>query len=168
MPTSQIYEARSVLTNAQIKSLVTDSTFPDVGREIVPAPGAGKDLVFLSGVLLFDAAAGAYTNIDAAYAVIGFKKSAYISSLLVNDTTPTPDLTNVTEALTQANVMRSVLVPYTQFYNADYGLISYVAVESQNENTPITINAENGAGDFTGGHASNSLTAIVHYTIIDV
>src|SRR5688572_24644115 len=115
MPTSQIYEARVVLTNAQIKSLVTDSAFPAVGREIVPAPGVGKDLVFLSGVLLIDATAGAYTNIDADYAVIGFKKSAYISSVLVNDTVPTPDLTNVTEALTQANVMRSVLVPYTQF-----------------------------------------------------
>lgn len=157
MPATQLYQATRTLNNAEIKALRQTQIL------IVPTPPAGKDVIFVSGVLICDATAGIYTGVDVDYSVIGFKQGAYVSNLLVNDNVAS--YIEVTSLLTQLTVRRAVLVPYVAFYDLSYGLISQV--EPIQTGTGISLAAEN-AADYTGGHASNTLKAIVNYTIIDV
>jgi hypothetical protein len=152
------------LTNAQIKALPTTSI------EVVPAPGAGKMLMFHSAHLLCDATAGVYTNIDGAggYMSIRYTGQGDISTLLVKDSGVGATAFSLGGLVEQAgNVRWATLTPYHAGADASYGLIANG--DAVQENTGFSVRFRNYSnGDLTGGHADNYMRVTVNYSVIDV
>lgn len=173
--------ATVTLTDAQIKAL------PTTPITLVAAPGAGFFLQPLRAVLICDASGGVYTNINA-NAYLNLRRNDWsVDSFayLVNgngggliDTT----LTDVTDFL--AAVSKNLWVPLPYANGQESGVGAGIAWENgwgpmanhsttstiydvtDAENEAIVISAENqGSGNFTGGHAANTLTVRIYYTI---
>lgn len=155
MPTSQIYESPTiVLTDAEIKAL------PTTPIEIVPAV-AGKILKFLSAMVIIDVQAGVYTNVHAdlniqfTYDTALFDESA--SSIIVD---PVNSLTDAN------NAWVSDVGPFFYTFNSAVGM-TWTLVNVQGQ--AFQLKADNAAqGDFTGGHADNTIKVRLFYLIIDV
>ena len=151
--TGIVHQKTVTLTDAQIKAL------PEIPVPIVPAPGPDKILVFMTGILHGDYAAGAYTGIDA---------NAFFWFAIGDDQL---SITGTLEGLVAADDhVFQQLSPYfrltsaiiSQFETAQY---SETDVETL-ANLPIDLRIDNG-GQLMGGDPANTLTVSVAYLILD-
>lgn len=145
------------LTNAQIKSL------PTTPFELLPAPGAGKVIKVISGVVVLDNMAGVYTDVSpdpgsGSYLSYDNGASATNNAGLAMFYNVAQSIQGVTPT---ANITAGGL---TEAYNA----------LSQIENKPIVFSVYNDNGidgtsiDFTGGHTDNTMKITVIYSIVDL
>lgn len=148
------------LTDAQIKAL------PTTPVEIVPSPGAGKVLLFIRGLVIVDATAADYTNIDAdgSYLTIGYTGGGENTTYVINDAGAS--LTQLSALLT-GNVRAVSILPLFNFLDGWGPTNNSVPTEANLEAANIEVFAVNG-GNFTGGNAANSMKCIVLYTVVDV
>lgn len=151
-----VYQRKTTLTDAQIKAL------PTTPVELVPAPGADK-LLAISKIAVgrLNDSGGIYTNLDdtaASFFTVAFGEG-YDDDASYNflnlDSMIGNDLSTFGSG--------SVLIWHS--YN----------IESFQRVLPVVINkglfchvGNNGLGDFTGGHASNTLEVTVFYSIVDL
>jgi hypothetical protein len=144
--TVTIYKKTVTLTNAQIKAL------PSTDVEIVPAPGTGKVIQYVSVRASIDASAGDYTNVhaDANFFLQYVGGTAF--TLAAEDFWYHPG----GPAL-------------SGYFQSDESVGPGLYNLSDYENRAIATNANNsGQGDFTGGNAANSLTITVWYGVMDI
>lgn len=136
---------------------------------IAPAPGAGKMLLFISGLLIARFSGGVYTNISATDAVVRFHTGDYgvVSDGLYNGT-----IGGETTGHFSFFFTNSVPEGIAQFgpYAANAGQTGIVAGGSYGvsdvENQPLTLEIYNGSGLLTGGHAANALRVIALYAVV--
>ncbi len=161
MPASQMYQATYVLNNAAIKLL------PTAGPEVIPAPGAGRMLVFMSAYVLCDCQAGAYVGASGGNDNLAFYVNEQVSNYLVNGGgfgSNFEILFTDTEQVGGVWFAPLALAPsaggnnYTDSPKDSTGMT----------NQPMLLIASTASGNFTGGNAANTLKAIINYTIIDV
>jgi hypothetical protein len=166
-----IRKATVVLTDAQIKAL------PTTPITLVAAPGSGFYLSVLSAELKSKFDSGAYTNVNTTYAALGIAvgtgggaSGAAPTLTLSNDSTATSPMSMLSVFL-GATSRRAKLSPYLEadggYVNPGSAAASYaVDLFTDLNNVALTISADNnGSGDFTGGHAANTLTVVVLYTV---
>lgn len=157
----------TTLTNAQILAL------PTTPIELLAAPGAGLWYRVVAVSYSADCAAGAYTNIDAAYADIrlGFTGGQdYVAGFVADDAASTPVDVDLTGLLGTANHRVAVSQAYLSALlagAADGYVRNWLATGIANlENLPLEIAANNSAsGNFTGGNAANTLRVTTYYVI---
>lgn len=143
------------LTDAQIKAL------PTTPIQLVAAPGANVMLELISATILVDAAAGAYTNVNAldasnalyvAYGDDDFWASQYI---------------NPTQLLTGAARRAVVVPPYTQFVDgSDPAMFAQANNATSLANKALKLVALNAAGNYTGGNAANTMSVRIRYATV--
>lgn len=151
--TSLVLSATVELTDAQIKAL------PSERVEIVPAPATGKALLYITSFFQINTSAGAYTNVDAdgrIYIDYG-GELASLPAILPSG----------------ANLRTWVLPPASQFGQNPSVLSTFnsvnIARSTGIDETPLYIKIDNnGAGDFTGGNAANTLKVTVYYVVVDL
>lgn len=159
MPAAQLYQSQVVLTDAQIKT-----THGNNDVELVPAPGAGKSIVFFQCVLSIHKAV-VYNNISAsAYIVLtqGSPGGIEWSSYLFNDSGESLD--EVTKFLGVGTDDRVCVLVQNQDFKLS---VLNSLTQSASPNTGLFLHIDNN-GDFGGGNAANQLTITTFYTIIDV
>lgn len=154
-PAPLLKAATVVLTDAQIKSLPTSPV------AIVPAPGAGKSIFLVAAFVSVNSAGGAYSNIDVGFSglVVGHGNYATIASIYIN-----------TSGFLETAHKKSALVTVGSV-NDGGGLPpwSQVSFTSLLENAALYFIGDNSSsGNFTGGHASNTLKVTVWYVEVDV
>lgn len=163
MSNTQLYSASATLTDAQIKALPTVNG--GLGYEIVPAPGAGKMLLFITGIVSCDTTGGPYDNFAGlATAYFGLTGSQE-SSLAI----PQSNF-NLYDWLTYGSPAFIVFSPNLDL-DVPTSLLTPVPAQAldglANASLKFLINNV-GEGDLTGGSAANSMKITAIYTIIDV
>ena len=160
-----VRKTTTVLTNAEVLAL------PTTAKQLLAAPGAGFWYRILAITYVGECTAGAYTNIDATYADIRLDYSGgrtYIAGYVVDDSTATPVVTDLTGLLGTAGQQ---MVP-SQMYLEDtlagatggYVHFNGATAVADIENRALMLAGENnGSGNWTGGNAANSLTVTVYY-----
>lgn len=139
-----LYTATVNLTDAKIKTL------PTAPIDIVPAPGVGKIVRVIDSFITCDVSNGEYTGIDAlagliiawfSQEMIGIIDPAYFVNLLSSyDHTAATFAPNVPGMWSIGNTV----------------------------NRKVYLKMANQAANFTGGHAANSMSVTVTYTLMDV
>ena len=140
------------LTDAQIKAL------PTALVSLVSAPGSGKRIVPIKGVFRAVTTSGAYTNINATLCKLRlvYGNNIWVASWEVSDDSGAAS-TNFTQLLGGASVQSVVL----HEWDGDPRAVADV------ENVAVGVSIDNnGSGDLTGGHASNSLVVSFLYLVI--
>lgn len=162
---TRVSVASVTLTNAQIKAL------PTTGVQVVAAPGSGKWLRLIGVTYSTDTAAGAYTNVNPTYADIHIDLGGgtYAGGYVATDPSVTPALATVANMLTYAQQTVVQGLPYAEGYGGYTG-VGYVStpapLRSAVENKALNVAADNsGSGNFTGGHAANSLKVTIYYAV---
>jgi hypothetical protein len=149
------YQLKTVLTDAQIKSLPT--TF----IEVVPAQGAGKLLIFHRAMIaLISDTETYYTNVsvtDDDYMAIAYGD----------------DSKTVSDGVRNGSVLQSTdvnfLLPFRGEPLGAFGLTEADSASASNcVNVPLKLIGYNAGGNLTGGHASNTLEVTVFYSIVDL
>jgi hypothetical protein len=147
------------LTDAQVKAL------PTTPVEIVPAPGSGRAILYVSGIILNDTSANEYTNIDAA-AFIRCAIDNASASVVVNG--------NALQLLLDDDDPHYAFLPAADGVDAVSADVGVVASDAYGftddiDNIPLSLLAGNGAaGDWTGGDAANWMRVTVFYAVVDV
>lgn len=155
-----VYELSTTLTDAQIKAL------PTTPIELVEAPGDGKVIKFQGAIIVTNFVSG-YTNITAA---TGANDSCAFLCVLGNFATELSNYANNNSILTD-NVRRGATLTPQQYYRdgqSTFVLEERVWALDDMMNLPLNLACYNNAGDFTGGHASNTLKVTVFYSIVDL
>lgn len=166
---SVVHYVAMVLDNAQIKAL------PSTKQTLVAAPGADKMHIIHSAILRSDCTAGVYTNIAANNAQLGVDLDDVISTvnLMYNNTDfPTPRA-DITQFL--GSGASSLPQMYVQQSPMEYDLYTAQPIrqppiyDGNYSNSPITLACLNEFdGDYTGGHAANTLTVMVWYSTVNL
>lgn len=148
-----VYETITILTDAQTKASPTTSI------ELVPAPGAGKILNYLTGVWSKKGGPN-YGNIsgDAELAVI-YDGGTYASLKALEATSEVSNILstpNISFFPARTLTDGALINPNINNPTADL------------ENKSLKFFAFNSGGDFTGGDAANTLTIATLYTISDI
>lgn len=133
-----VYRKTIELNDAQIKAL------PTTGIQIVAAPGVGKFIKIIGGVLRIVTTAP-YDNITADETISIRPGGGHVFTVQNN-------------VLTEADAISDFLSTETSTTN----------FTSSIENEPLRIFAENTDGNYTGGNAANTLTVTVIYAVCDV
>ena len=158
------------LSNIQIKAL------PTTPIELVAAPAVGRMLIPIAAILIAHIQA-AYTNIDNAsgsspagfpHLFIGTKDGVGLRLMLVADAID-DGLLGLSELLTTVGDQIAVVglagaLPWVSMPTLTTKISDLADVEAMN----LAIGAFNALGDFTGGHANNTLTVIPIYLDIEV
>jgi len=166
--TSLLQVATVTLTDAQIKALPHPTPI-----EIVAAPGVGKMLAFVYAQLQTNFAGATYS---------GSANNDYLGLFMLNDGSPSGAgssalLFNGAEgspAGLNAFLSNSgrvwPLIPWFAYDTAWGGPDPSQSGYAQGsfENKGLYLFASNAAGDFTGGHANNTLKCVVYYLIVDL
>lgn len=159
MPAIQVYQSTPVvLTDAEIKALPTN-TFVNIEA----APGAGKMLYFISGIVRVNTIAGTYSNISAGASAYFRVGNETISVRIME-----PTMGQVNNWLGVDWKSTVFFSPFIQLNTVDEQAAVPEAQDSY-ENQPIEFALTNQeGGDFTGGNAANTMELSALYTIIDV
>lgn len=154
-----VFQKTVVLTDAQIKALGANASVT-----IVPAPGAGRTLVFVSAVVVLDSSAGGYTNVDTSpdihFALEGFTVSAAARETAAN---------LLFDAF-GGGIYGCFFPPAAYVLGGAIAIVSVAKdVPNYMDNYALQITGSNsGLGAFTGGNAANTLKATVLYMVVDL
>jgi hypothetical protein len=143
------YSRKTVLTDAQIKAL------PSTPVELVPAPGAGKVVMVSDYVWQVKTPGADYTNIE-------FGETSSITLIYGADyqDDASEGFENIGFCFENNRINRFCGVGFLQVKTWEEAAII---------NKAVYLYAENGSsGNFTGGHASNTLEITVFYSIVDL
>ena len=151
-----VYQRKTVLTDAQIKAL------PTTPVELVPAPGVGKFLTYHSAVVLRKPFAAGYTNIsnnDTIYIDL----DDYGVSRVFTD--------NVESGLQDLSELLGGYAPeqkklWTVGINGGTRP-NMMGINGSTDNEPLRL-VGMASGNWTGGHANNTLEVTVFYSIVDL
>jgi hypothetical protein len=158
------------LTNAQIKAL------PTTPITLVAAPGAGSRIKVLAATVIAKTGSGAYGNINATYAALQLESAGgrWLAQAVANDDALTTPLTRLSSLLGGTNESYvDMLVPFVNAVEAEGAsgseqwvapVISNDLTDTENDLVRVSID-NNGSGDLTGGHGSNTLRVIVYYAV---
>lgn len=157
-----ILSATVALTNAQILAL------PTTGIQIIAAPGSGFRINFIQATLTAKFTGGAYTGASAVSSSIQLVNGdgKTLSNYIANDNGVAIPFAYLTTFLDNTNKV-ATLVPFSETTDvaADWGNLAYVETAITSENKSLVINAANGAVNFGGGNAANTLSVKVLYTV---
>jgi hypothetical protein len=161
--------ATVTLTNAQIKAL------PTTAITLVDAPSSGLWIKPFGATMRLTSTAGAYTNMNTTYSTVAIQSSAgaWLVDPLVNDSTTSPTLTQVSGVFGNAH---NVLVPFrVPFGTPQGGNNGYLVTDTHDYSGNLVTGVNglavvlaidnNGSGDLTGGNAANSMTIVVYYSL---
>lgn len=144
------------LTDAQVKAL------PTTGIEIIPAPGAGKQVIVVGGGYFSKLTSG-YTNISANSTIFLDTNGQHNSTVIGDDAADS--VTGVTTFL--ASGEHFVPIGANHAIGTAFGITLGKAATTQ-ANKAVNIKASNSGGNFTGGNAANKVAITVYYDIVDV
>jgi hypothetical protein len=151
-----VYSRTVTLTDAQIKAL------PSTPIELVPAPGAGKIVVWLAAHLLLDATGGAYVLADGGE----LWQLCYIGGAELPH-----EASGFVKPGSIANTGWATFPPLTA-YNGTEGYLQRgipFGTSARFVNRALAIaDIYNGVDDYTGGDASNTMDVTVLYAVVDV
>jgi hypothetical protein len=154
---SPLLVAEVTLTDDDIKALGTQ-----VGFELVATPGPGKFFAFISGLIVIDASAVAYGNIDVG-ASLAFGNGSLDLSV------PITAAGGLAALLGDDGETALVMLPPAVAAAAGGGVMGTYLDASQAEDKPLVLAAwNNNAGPFDGGDPANSGRAKVWYTVEDL
>ncbi len=158
--TVAVKKASVTLTDAQIKAL------PTTGVDVLEALGADSRYVIIGGAVVADFTGGGYANVDATEGN-GF----YIASgVAISGIVPLNSYFSENYLAYTAQPFTFEILPRI-IANVGLGdgnmpnLTTFDAIFNQ----PLTIKYDNnGAGNFTGGNAANSLKLVILYKVISL
>lgn len=162
-----VYQLKTVLTDAQIKAL------PTTPVQLVPAPGAGKILIFHSAVVSKPAFTTPYGNtadFDGIY--IGLVDSGVDRGWWKDSSSN--GLDDLGQLLGSADNSARIFYDGVATDIAGTALDSIfqrartISFNGNGINQPLNILGQTSNGNFTGGHASNTLEVTVFYSIVDL
>lgn len=156
-----IHQASVTLTNDEIKAVSDGAAV----TEIVAAPGANRQLVFLYGVGRFSKTA-IYTNIDTSDAdfVLFLGSSQTISTRAADGNFGTA-VTFFSDVFGGGTGTLTLLFEPLKSFLADRLWLVFATADLVDK--ALNLSIYNGLGDLTGGHPNNSLTISVIYLIVD-
>lgn len=162
VPVGILRRATVTLTDAQIKAL------PTTGVQVIAAPPAGYWNHVVSASFHADVSAGAYTNIDTTYSALSLVTAAgnWLVSGIVNDSVTVPALTRMTSFL--GGTLNSIIftTSYLESFNNGWVLPAAEALVSDFNASAVRVAVDNnGAGNFTGGNAANTLKITAYYIV---
>lgn len=151
-------QATVTLSDGQIKAL------PTTPVEILPAPGPGKMIFPIGGIIYFHWS-GNYGNIASNSALVVAHANGFnlLTAVFENDGS-----TSVSNILNDDEDYMAILTPRS---NVGIGsqTISRYDYAPNFDNRNITVAAYNGFnGNFTGGDPANTIKVTVYYAIVDL
>lgn len=148
------------LTDAEIKTVTGGTSL----FQLLPAPGANKMYGFVEGWVFTNFAGGTYTGIDETDAALDFRVGANqaVSTFAENNASGRSSFSSVFQ-------VDGVKVQFAPASRVTQGTLAEAMVSTESlANQPLYLEIYNGDGVLIGGHASNTLTGVVLYTVIDL
>lgn len=151
-----VQEAVLELDNDQIKASPTTGEI-----EIVPTPGAGKVLLFVSAVIRTTLVAD-YTNINEfANLHISYSGEAELAAASISNSDG-----SLGQLFGGGSDQMAMVGKWTDIVSNAASVVPNIASNIENKSI-VLINANNGGGDFTGGAAGNKIQIKLYYIEVD-